>query len=91
MSNETEIPTVLPHSSFGDPDCCGCLNGIVRGDEADIVCNECDFVVRTVPKAELRQMLTEMELALDVSSAVCPQCGSGEAGPRILENPSVHL
>jgi hypothetical protein len=35
------IGTVLPHSSFGAPDCSGCLNGITRGEQADIVCNEC--------------------------------------------------
>jgi hypothetical protein len=45
---EGVIATMLPHQSFGDPDCCGCLNGVVRGDQADIVCNECEAVVRTV-------------------------------------------
>src|SRR5262245_12223690 len=42
------VGSTLPHSDFGDPDCCGCLNGIVRGDQADIVCSECGNVVRTV-------------------------------------------
>jgi len=28
---EGRIETTLPHSDFGDPDCCGCLNGIMRG------------------------------------------------------------
>jgi len=32
------IRTTLPHSDFRAPDCCGCLNGIVRGDQSDIVC-----------------------------------------------------
>jgi len=30
----------LPHSDFGDPDCCGFLYGVVRGDQADLTCNE---------------------------------------------------
>jgi hypothetical protein len=59
MAEEPEVVTTLPHSSFGDPDCGGCLNGVLRGDQADIVCNKCDFVVRTVARAELRQTLTE--------------------------------
>jgi hypothetical protein len=56
------IATILPHESFGDPDCCGCLNGIVLGDRADIVCNECQ--------------LDEMESTLDMCSNMCPHCGS---------------
>jgi hypothetical protein len=75
-ADEPVVGTILPDSSFGDPDCCGCLNAINRGDQADVVCNECDSVIRTVPSAELRQTLTEMELTLDVSSAACPQCGA---------------
>jgi hypothetical protein len=85
VGEEQLIATTLPHSSFGDPDCCGCLNGILRGDQADIVCNECDFVVRTVPTAELRQTLTEMELTLDVSSAECPYCGAANLFPGFSE------
>jgi hypothetical protein len=37
---KSDEPT-LPHSDFGDPDCGGCLNGVIRGDQADIVCKEC--------------------------------------------------
>src|SRR5713226_8156600 len=74
--DEAVVETTLPHSSFGGPDCCGCLNGIIRGDQADIVCNECEAVIRTVPVADLRQILDEMELTLDLSSAECPRCGA---------------
>jgi len=28
------IETRLPHSGFGDPDCCGCLCGALKGDHA---------------------------------------------------------
>jgi hypothetical protein len=35
------IGTTIPHSEFGDPNCCGCLNGFIIGDMAEIVCNEC--------------------------------------------------
>jgi hypothetical protein len=50
---EGHIETTLPHSDFGDPECCGCLNGVIRGDQADIVCNECGAALRTVPAANV--------------------------------------
>jgi hypothetical protein len=74
--DEQKIATTLPHSSFGAPACCGCLDGIVRGDQADIVCNECDAVIRTVLAAELQKTLDEMELSLEVASAQCAHCGA---------------
>jgi len=51
---------MLPHSDFGDPECCGFLVGATAGDQPGIVCNECAAVVRTVPAADLQQTLTEM-------------------------------
>jgi hypothetical protein len=72
---EGVVGTTMPHPSFGDPECCGCLNGVVSGDQADIVCNECEAAVRSVPTSSLRQALTEMELTLDVDAAMCPHCG----------------
>jgi hypothetical protein len=79
------IGTALPHSDFGEPDCCGCLNGIIRGDCADIVCNECGAVIRTVPAGELRRAITEMELTLDLCSAICPHCRSANLSPGFSE------
>ena len=81
MGPDDVVGTALPHSDFGEPDCCGCLNGIIRGECADIVCNECGAVIRTVPADELRQALTEMELTLDLCSAICPHCGSTNLFP----------
>jgi hypothetical protein len=43
MPRDEIIGTALPHSDFGDPDCCGCLNGIIRGDQADIACNNAEL------------------------------------------------
>jgi ribosomal protein S27E len=60
MDGEEIIGTALPHSEFGDPECCGCLNGFVRGDHADIICNECSTVVRMVPAGGLQRTLDEM-------------------------------
>lgn len=83
--DERIIATVIPHSDFGDPDCCGCLNGIVRGDEGDIVCNECEAIIRRVPATELQRTLDEMELTLDIASAQCPHCGATHLAPGFSE------
>ena len=63
--------TTMPHQSFGASNCCGCLNAVTRGDEADIVCGECDAIIRTVSAGDVDRVLTEMELSLDVSSEQC--------------------
>src|SRR5687767_935417 len=44
--------TTMPHSSFGADDCCGCLEGFVRGDEADTICGEGGALIRAVPTAD---------------------------------------
>jgi hypothetical protein len=71
---EGVLGTFIPHSSFGDPDCCGCLNGVINGESADIVCNECGLTIQTVPAADLQRTLAEMELRLDVAGEICPHC-----------------
>jgi endogenous inhibitor of DNA gyrase (YacG/DUF329 family) len=79
------IGTTIPHAEFGDPECCGCLNGIAEGDEAKIVCNECGTVVRRIPTSELRRMLTEMELEMDFATSKCPHCGAVNILPGFTE------
>ena len=88
---EGPIETTLPDSGFGDPECCGCLNGVIRGDQADIVCNECGTVLRTVPVANVGRTLTELELKLEVASEMCPHCGSGESVPGLFHHARIHL
>jgi len=70
------LPTTLPHSDFGDPECCGCLIAVVRDDLAVIECNECGAVVGTVPTTELQHTLDEMESKLDLEIAICRYCGA---------------
>jgi hypothetical protein len=79
------IQTTIPHSAFGDPDCCGCLNGITQGSQAVIVCNECNKIVRFVPAADLERTLDRIELALNVASAKCPHCGAVHPAPGFSE------
>ena len=70
------IGTGIPHSQFGDKECCGCLNGVIRGDHGDIVCNECRKVIRIVQAADLQRTLNETELELDFATAKCAYCGT---------------
>ena len=86
MKNGSEVPprvvpTLLPHADFGDPECCGCLHGIINGDLAHIECNECGQVLRRVRAAYLEKTFAEMESSLDVDSAVCPYCGTENSFP----------
>jgi hypothetical protein len=67
---------ILPHSDFGDPQCCGLLLLFERGAFADVVCNECGAIVQTFEAADLRRSLDEMQLKCDVASERCPHCRS---------------
>jgi hypothetical protein len=53
MSEPHVTGITLPHESFGDAECCGCLYAIKRGDVADLVCNERRATLRTVPVSYL--------------------------------------
>jgi hypothetical protein len=85
MSEPDVVGTTLPHESFGGDNCCGCLNGIIRGDVAEIICNECSVTVRTVPAADLQRTLTEMELTLNFAMAKCSHCGAVNLFPGFSE------
>ena len=62
--------TVVAHSILGDdPDCCGFLVPVERGDEADILCNECHALLLTVPVAEVAQALLRLWVAEGSCSA----------------------
>ena len=79
-----EYPIALvAHADHGDPECCGLLMPVVRGDQADLVCNECGAILRTVPTAEAEQTLVAMMLtaASGMCSAICPYCGGANFFP----------
>jgi hypothetical protein len=54
-------------------DCCGCLIVRVRGDQADITCNECGAVIRTVPVERAPTAMLAMASGL-ICSARCTHC-----------------
>jgi hypothetical protein len=66
---------IIPHENFG-ADCWGCLIVKVRGDQADILCNECAALIRTVPLADVEAAMLEMSQTDRVCSALCPHCGT---------------
>ena len=68
-------------ADFGAPDCGGCLVANVRGDQAEITCNECGTILRTVAVRDLQRTLAEMELSLEMCSAICPHCGKVNVFP----------
>ena len=52
MSDVNERLPIIPHESLG-ADCCGCLAVIERDDRADIICNECGALIRTVQMGDV--------------------------------------
>ena len=72
-----EYPShILPHAEFGDPECCGLFFPLLNGEHADIICNECGKVYRSVPAADVEKTLDEMELEVAFCTEQCPHCGS---------------
>ena len=63
----TRRAAVAPHE-FVDPeaDCCGCLYAVPHANLTDLMCYECDAVVRTVPPAEVQQTLLQMAMSRGV-------------------------
>lgn len=81
---ERDYP-IIPHESVEKVDCCGCLFVHVRGNEADITCNECGAVIRTVlaqGAAAVMEALMMQVAAGAISSARCPHCGALNTFPR---------
>ncbi len=52
---------VVPHSDHGDPECCGLIMAQLRGDRADLKCNECGAILKTVQATKADDALGEMK------------------------------
>jgi uncharacterized protein (DUF983 family) len=46
----------------------------LAGDIANLVCNECGAILRTVPAAAADETLSQMASG-EITSATCPHCG----------------
>ena len=76
----------MPHSDAGEPDCCGCIVPDIRGDVADLVCNECGVVFeREVSRADVNAQLAALATLTEAASATCPHCGALNVFPRFSE------
>jgi hypothetical protein len=73
--NGFERLPIIPHENFG-VECCGCLVVKARDDQADILCNECAAVIRTVPLAEVEAVMFEIAQTDAICSVRCPHCGA---------------
>jgi predicted RNA-binding Zn-ribbon protein involved in translation (DUF1610 family) len=54
----------------------------VREGEADILCNECGTVIRTVAAGEVEAAMLEMAQTDTICSARCTHCGALKTFPR---------
>jgi hypothetical protein len=66
---------IIPHEDVEKVDCWGCLVVVERGYQADLTCNECGVVVRTVPLELTAATLAQME-STEICSARCTHCGA---------------
>jgi hypothetical protein len=67
---------IIPHQDLGAEDCCGCLVVDVKGDQAEILCNECLAVIRTVPLEDVEKVMAELAQTDTICSATCTHCGA---------------
>lgn len=49
---------------------------MVRENYADIICNECDAVIRIIPVAEVENTLRELARTDAICSVPCSHCGA---------------
>lgn len=76
LARERRRPLYLvAHADFGDPECCGLLVIEPSGREANITCNQCGAVIRTVPAEKAEATLAEMS-SDEICSARCTHCGA---------------
>jgi hypothetical protein len=71
---------IVTHQNLG-VDCPGCLYVRIEGEMADIVCNECEAVIRTVPLADVERIVLELDATDAICSAVCTHCGAVNTFP----------
>jgi hypothetical protein len=56
---------------------------LVKGDQADIVCNECRAVIRTVRVGDVQAVMSEMAQTDVISSAPCTHCSALNTFPGL--------
>ena len=76
---------IVPHSLIADVNCCGCLIPEIRGEDADLICNECSALIETVPAAEIKPALLKLAMSIWIlrSHVSALRSGSSVSGIHI--------
>ena len=64
----------MPHSDYGDSECCGCLFPAEHDGKVDLTCNECGVVLCSIPVHEVEMRMLQMAIALGFCSEIRPYC-----------------
>jgi predicted RNA-binding Zn-ribbon protein involved in translation (DUF1610 family) len=67
---------IVPHAH-----CCGLITAVRRRAVADLLCNECGAILRTLPADTADDVLAQMAATDTVTSHTCPHCGGLNAFP----------
>ncbi len=81
MGADEIINTGFPHFEFGDPACSGLLRAFIEAGRAYIICQDCGKLIQSLAESDLRRVLHEMELTLDLATELCPHCGAANLFP----------
>lgn len=73
MPRDEEGYPIIPHEAVADVECDGYLAVNVSGDQAEITCNECGVVVRTVAADQVAGAMVTLSLGV-FCTARCPHC-----------------
>ena len=82
---------IVPHEDIASVDCCGCLLVQVRGELAEILCNECGAVVRTVPITDIEAVMTELARTGAILQRDLSILRNRQQFPRNVGHRGVHL
>ena len=80
-----EYPIMVGHSDYGDPECCGIIMPVSRGERTDLLCNECGVVIVTVPTSDAEPTLLRMAISGGACTETCPHCGDLNVFPGFSE------
>jgi hypothetical protein len=70
-----DISILVPHAGYGDQQRCGTIMPVERGDQTDLVCNECGAIINGVAAGGAEPTLLRIAKSGGFCSETCPQCG----------------
>ena len=82
MDSDFDHLPIIPHEHVAEVKCCGCLMVRLREGQADILCNECGDVIRTVPVGEVDSTMMDLSKTDVICSDHCTHCGALNTFPH---------